>query len=168
MGSPNQKQILAKLLGEVKFAEKKLEKEQQKLPALESRIKQALVAGNRDLAKKYALEFEEQKLAVQRAEQAVKIAKQQYEAGKGRATEVAGAERLSKLAQSMNKMADSLDVLNRDDDMLEKIEESVAYAEARLDVALDAARAEHPEIDLPPEPPPPPANTAEDILKEFE
>ena len=61
------RQVLADLLTEVKLAEKKLGRVQEKLPVGESRIKQALVAGKRELAKKYALEYEETKLQVKRS-----------------------------------------------------------------------------------------------------
>lgn len=170
------KLVLADLLAEVKLAEKKLEKSQGQLPAIEARIKQALVAGKRELAKKYALEYEERKLEVKRCEQGVALAKQEYERGKARALEGPSAkslQRMAQTAQAMNAMADSLGVLSSDDDMLRKLDEKSAVAEARLDLAIDDAAAKHPELhdasgpsSL--EPPPPPLNTAEDILKEFE
>lgn len=170
------KMVLADLLAEVKLAEKKLGKVKAKLPVGESRIKQALVAGKRELAKKYALEFEEIKLQVKRAEQHLAICKKQYEAGKVKAQEAPTQKALGRMVQmsdAMNKMADSLDVANDAEDMVRKLEEDAAVADARLDIAVDSARMNNPEIDMPPPTsatpePLPPLNTAEDILKEFE
>lgn len=169
------KQALAQLLAEVKLSEKKVQKAKAKLPPLEARIKQALVAGKRELAKRYALEFEEQKLAVRRCEQQLALAKRQYEEGQRKALEQPSAKQLRSMqhmAKAMEGLADSLGVLDADQDMLRRLEEDAAHAEARLDIALEDATAKNPELALPADPGPeeaaPPLSTAEDILKEFE
>jgi hypothetical protein len=167
------KLALANLLAEVKLAEKQVEKAKAKLAPVEARIKQALIAGNRELAKKYALDLEEKKLELKRREQAVVLAKRNYAQGQEQASQQVSAStmrRMASTADAMSKMADSLGVLSSDDDMLRKLEEDAAVADARLDIALDEARANNPEIDLPAPGPaaPPPISTAEDILKEFE
>ncbi len=166
---------LADLLAEVKLAEKKFDKIKAKLPVGESRIKQALVAGKRELAQKYAFEFEESKLQVKRAEQHLALCKKQYEAGKVKAREAPTQKALGRMVQvtdAMNKMADSLNMADDAEDMVRKLEENAAVADARLEIAVDNARINNPEIDMTldsvtPEPLPP-VNTAEDILKEFE
>jgi len=170
MSKHDKKQILAKLLGEVKFAEKQVDKVKLKLAPAEARIKQALKAGNRELAKKYAFDYEEAKLELGRAEQKVLIAKKQYDQGKVQTRELEQAQAMGKLAKSMEAMANSMDVLTQDDDMVRKIEEKVAYSEAKLDIALESAREHHPEIDEPIATHDLPSSepTAEDILKEFE
>jgi superfamily II RNA helicase len=167
---------LAGLLAEVKLGEKKLEKVKAKLPMGEARIKQALIAGKRELAKKYALAYEETKLEVTRAEQHLAICKKQYEQGKAKSAAMPSAASLRRtrdMSKAMNSMADSLNMATNDDDMLRKLEEGSAIAEARLDLAVDAAMENHPEIDMPVGPSTslpasPPISTAEDILKEFE
>ena len=167
------KMILADLLAEVKLAEKKLEKTKSTLPVAEARIKQALIAGNRELAKKYALSYEERKLEVKRAEQHLTICKKQFAQGKIQAQSATSAKslrRTTELTKAMNIMTDALNMATDDDEMLQKLETDAAVAEARLDLATEAALEKQPEIDIAPPTgaAPPPTISAEDILKEFE
>lgn len=164
MRSRKHQEQLVQLLGEVKFAEKQLEKLRERLPASEALIKKALLAGERERAKECALKYEELKAKVREGEQKVALAKRNYELGKQRSGELASAEAMAKLTAPLGAMADSMNVLGAADDMLRKLEEDAALNEARLDMALE-------EQDASPEPLPPPdlpGQSAEDILREFE
>jgi phage shock protein A len=167
---------VANLLAEVKLAEKKLARAQEKLAPVADRIKAALRAGDRPAAEKLALHYEQAKDEVGAAESAVAQAKEAYEAGKKQAGQTKATIKAIQQAQALGTplgaMNAAFDKAKDADDMAKKLEEEAALAEAKLDLLLDEAEAK-----LPPElrgtgapkpPPPPPPNTAEDILKEFE
>ena len=174
--TPNE--ALANLLAEVKLAEKRLAKAQEKLAPVADRIKAALRAGDRPAAEKLAMSYEQAKDEVTAAEDAVAQAKAAFEAGKKQSSAtqaniktIRNAQALGNALGAINK---SMDLTKDADDMARKLEEDAAMAEAKLDVLLDEAESK-----LPPElrgpsgpkpaaPPPPPPSTAEDILKEFE
>lgn len=164
MRSRKHQEQLVQLLGEVKFAEKQLEKLRERLPASEARIKQALLAGNRELAKERALEYEELKLKVREGEQKVALARRDYELGKQRSGELASAEAMAKLTAPLGTLADTASVLGGADDVLRKLEQEAALNEARLDMALEGQDAPLAAAELLP----PPEQSAEDILREFE
>ncbi len=166
MRSHKSKEHLANILAEAKYLEKQVDKLRVKLEPLETTIKRALKSGNRELAMKYALQLEELKDEIKKGEAKVALARRQYESGKVKAKEfestLSDAKTMGKLAENMQKIAGSMDVLTRDDDALRKVEEEIALTEARLEIAMEGADS------LPLEPELPPANSAEDILKEFE
>jgi DNA repair exonuclease SbcCD ATPase subunit len=173
------KEYAANLLAEVKLAEKRLEKAKERFDPLAERIKAALRAGDRPAAEKMALAYEQAKDEVARAEGDVAAAKEAFEAGKKRAAQAEQSARTLKNAQALGgalgAINAAMDTANAAEDMLKKLEEDAALADAKLDLLLQDA-----EEKLPPElrgpsgpsskgaPPPPPLNTAEDILKEFE
>lgn len=172
------KEYAANLLAEVKLAEKRLEKAKERFDPLAERIKAALRAGDRPAAEKMALAYEQAKDEVARAEKDVATAKEAFEAGKKRAAQAEVNARTLKNAQvlggALGALNDAMNTASAAEDMLKKLEEDAAMADARLEVLLQDA-----EDKLPPElrgpsgpakaaPPPPPLNTAEDILKEFE
>jgi hypothetical protein len=174
--TPNE--LKANLLAEVKLAEKKLAKAQEKLAPVADRIKAALRAGDRPAAEKLAMAYEQAKDEVAAAESAVAQAKTAFETGKKQASQVQASVKTIKNAQvlggALGAINKSMDIAKDADDMMRKLEEDAAMAEAKLDVLLDEAESK-----LPPElrgagppkakpAPPPPINTAEDILKEFE
>lgn len=173
----NPKEFVANLLAEVKLAEKRLAKAQERLAPLAERIKSALRAGDRATAEKLAVGFEQAKDDVARAEQDVATARETFEAGKKRGAQAERDLRTLKTAQALGgalgAVNAAMDTARAADDMLSKLSEDTAMAEARLEVLLDDAESR-----LPPElrsapgtptaPPPPPVSTAEDILKEFE
>ncbi|MCO5165827.1 MAG: hypothetical protein M9894_05605 [Planctomycetes bacterium] len=157
------KEFAANLLAEVKLAEKRLEKAREKLEPQAERIKAALRAGDRAAAEKLALSYEQAKDDVARAEADVARAKEEFEQGKRKA---ADAERNARTLRSAQALGGALGAFNEAmgtvdaaEDMLRRLEEEAAIAEARVDLALDAAGE-------PPPPPPPPR--PEDLLKEFE
>lgn len=172
------KEYAANLLAEVKLAEKRLERARERFDPLAERIKTALRAGDRPAAEKMALAYEQAKDEVARAEKDVATAKEAFEAGKKRAAQAEQSARTLKNAQALGgalgAMNAAMDTASAAEDMLKKLEEDAAMADARLEVLLQDA-----EDKLPPElrgpsgpsksaPPPPPIHTAEDILKEFE
>lgn len=174
--TPNE--FKANLLAEVKLAEKKLAKAQEKLAPIADRIKAALRAGDRPAAEKLALAYEQAKDEVTSAESAVAHAKEGFEAGKKQAGQMQANVKTLKNAQvlggALGAINKSMELAKDTDEMMRKLEEDAAMAEAKLDLLLDEADSK-----LPPElrgpgapskaaPPPPPINTAEDILKEFE
>lgn len=174
--TPNE--AVANLLAEVKLAEKKLAKAQEKLAPLTDRIKAALRAGDRPAAEKLALAYEQAKDEVAAAEAAVAQAKEAFEAGKKQSAQTKANIKTIQQAQALSKplgaFHSAMDTTKDAEDMAKKLEEDAALAEAKLDLLLDEAEAK-----LPPElrgpggakpaaPPPPPRSTAEDILKEFE
>lgn len=171
------KEFAANLLAEVKLAEKRLEKAKERCDPLAERIKTALRAGDRPAALKLAEAYEQAKDEVARAEKDVADAKEAFEAGKKRAAQMEQSARALKNAQALGTALGAvnaaMDAASAAEDMLKKLEEDAALADAKLDLLLQDA-----EDKLPPElrgasgptgaPPPPPLNTAEDILKEFE
>jgi phage shock protein A len=174
----NPKEFVANLLAEVKLAEKRLAKAQERLAPLADRIKAALRAGDRATAEKLAVTFEQAKDDVTRAEQDVATAKTTFEEGKKRGAQAERDQKTLRTAQALGgalgAVNKAMDTAKAADDMLAKLSEDTAMAEARLHVLLDDAESK-----LPPElrsapggkpaaPPPPPVSTAEDILKEFE
>lgn len=179
-----ERERLTHLLGEVKFAERKLEKTRLLLPALEAKARSALVAGNRDLALKYATQMEEQKSALKLAEQKVAVAKHSLAAAKRQGGELKDALKRKEHADGMGKIADLLTKAGDADDMLEQVERETAINEAKAEMALDAVALDSPltplsdaeailaELERETKPSPvdvePPARSAEDILKEFE
>lgn len=177
----NPKEFVANLLAEVKLAEKRLAKAQERLAPLAERIKTALRAGDRAAAEKLAVSYEQAKDDVTRAEQDVATAKATFEDGKKRGAQAERDQKTLRTAQALGgalgAVNKSMDTAKAADDMLAKLSEDTAMAEARLHVLLDDAESK-----LPPElrtpsgvpggkpaaPAPPPVSTAEDILKEFE
>lgn len=174
----NPKEFVANLLAEVKLAEKRLAKAQERQAPLAERIKAALRAGDRAAAEKLAVAYEQAKDDVARAEQEVAAAKEAFEAGKKRGAQAERDLRTLRTAQALGgalgAVNAAMDTAKAADDMLSKLSEDTAMAEARLHVLLDDAESK-----LPPElraapggapaaPAPPPVSTAEDILKEFE
>jgi hypothetical protein len=174
----NPMEHVAALLAEVKLAEKRLAKAQEKLEPTANRIRAALRAGDRATAEKLAGGYEQQKEEVTLAEQAVAQAKEAYETGKRGAKTALVSQKTLKtttaLGGALGAMHKAMDTASAAQDALQKLEEETAMSEARLDVLMkDAEDRLPPELKAPPggapaAPPPPPINTAEDILKEFE
>ena len=154
------KERLASLLAEVKLAERKVEKLQQQLTPQEEAIKSALRAGNRERAKELALRFEELKDEVSRAEAQVVRAKQAHALAKKQGQELGRALERKELSDALGAVADTLLAVNKDDDMLARLERENALQQARAEIALSDAG-----VELPEEAPP---SSPEDILKEFE
>lgn len=160
------KEYAANLLAEVKLAEKRLEKARERCEPLADRIRAALRAGDRPAAERLALEYERAKDEVARAEKEVAAAKEAFEEGKRRAARAEESARALKNAQALGSalgaMNAAMDTVSAAEDMLKRLEEEAAVAEAKLDILLEEARDR-----LPPDDPPSP-RAAEDILKEFE
>lgn len=154
------KERLASLLAEVKLTERKVEKLQQQLTPQEEAIKSALRAGNRERAKELALRFEELKDEVSRAEAQVARAKQAHALAKKQGQELGRALERKELSDALGAVADTLLAVNKDDDMLARLERENALQQARAEIALSDAG-----VELPEEAPP---SSPEDILKEFE
>lgn len=180
-----ERERLTNLLGEVKFAERQLEKTRLLLPALENKARQALLAGKRDLALKYATQMEEQKDALKLAEQKVAVAKHALETAKRQGGELKEALQRKELADNMGKIAELATKANDADDMLAQVERETAINEAKVEMAMEAVELEAPltplsnaeailaelerEGSAPASPVDEPARpSAEDILKEFE
>ncbi|MGE0708899.1 MAG: hypothetical protein AB7N76_22645 [Planctomycetota bacterium] len=158
------KERQAALLGEVKFAERQLEKVQAKLPPLEQRIKDALRAGKREAAQELAVVYEQLKDEAKQAEAKVARAKQALEQGKRQSAELKQALKGKELSDAMGAIADTVLSVGKDDDILERLERENALSEARMDVALGASEGgvdPQTEAELR-------RLSAEDILKEFE
>ncbi|MBL4846909.1 MAG: hypothetical protein JKY65_15425 [Planctomycetes bacterium] len=183
----NDRERQTHLLGEVKFAERQLEKARLLIPALEAKARQALVAGQRELALKYALQIEEKKQAVALGETKVVVCKQALAKAKERNHELKGALARRDLAQGLGQIAEIALKSEAADDMFEKIERETAINEAKAEMALEAAGeglepALSPLSDAeailaelegslggaPAAEPEPPQTSAEEILKEFE
>lgn len=180
-----ERERLTNLLGEVKFSERQLEKTRLLLPALEAKARQALVAGKRDLALRYATQMEEQKDALKLAEQKVALAKHALETAKRQGGELKEAFKRKDLADNMGKIAELVTKVEDADDMLAQVERETAINEAKVEMAMDAAALEAPLTPLSnaeailaelerdgrtasPVDTDPPRRSAEDILKEFE
>lgn len=181
-----ERERLTQLLGEVKFAERQLEKTRLVLPALEAKARQALLAGNRELALKYATQMEEQKDVLKLAEQKVALAKHALETAKRQGGELKEALQRKELADTMGNIAELVNKVGDADDMLAQVERETAINEAKVEMAMDAAALEAPLTPLSnaeailaeleregqaapaAEAPEPPRASAEDILKEFE
>jgi phage shock protein A len=180
-----ERERLTNLLGEVKFAERQLEKTRLLLPALEAKARQALVAGKRDLALKYATQMEEQKDALKLAEQKVAVAKHALETAKRQGGELKEALKRKEAADNMGKIAELVTKVGDADDMIAQVERETAINEAKVEMAMDAAELEAPltplsnaeailaELEREGAAPPAPVDeapksSAEDILKEFE
>lgn len=171
------KEFAASLLAEVKLAERRLEKARERFEPQAERIKLALRAGDRAAAEKLALVYEQAKDEVARAERDVAQARETFQAGKRRAAQAEhDAKRLrgaQALGGALGAMHAAMDTASAAEDMLRKLEEDAALAEAKVDVLLqDAEDRLPPELRDPDGPttsaPPPPLRTAEDILQEFE
>jgi chromosome segregation ATPase len=159
--TPNE--AVANLLAEVKLAERRLEKAQERLAPLPDRIKAALRAQDRAAAERLALAFEEAKADVARAEQDVAAAKASFTAGKQRGADLTRAVKAAQANQALlgplEAMAKANKTASAGDEMLKRLEEEAAMSEARLEVALG---------DAPPLDEPPPPRSPEDILRELE
>lgn len=159
----NPNEAVANLLAEVKLAERRLEKAQERLAPLPDRIKAALRAQDRPAAERLARAYEDAKAEVGKHEAEVRQAKDAYTSGKQRMGDLT---RAAKAAQGTNALLGSLQAferanatVNAAEEMLKKLEEEAAMADARLEVALG-------DLPVPDEPPPP--RSPEDILKELE
>jgi hypothetical protein len=159
--TPNE--AVANLLAEVKLAEKRLEKAQERLAPLPDRIKAALRAVDRPAAERLALAYEQAKADVASAEQDVARAKAAFATGKQRGADLSRAMKTAQQTNAINSSLAAFDKANQTassaDDLLKKLEEETAMAEARLDIALG---------DLPAVDEPPPRRSPEDLLKELE
>ncbi|HBP23549.1 MAG TPA: hypothetical protein DEA08_37940 [Planctomycetes bacterium] len=151
---------LAALLTEVKLAERKVEKLEQQLGPREEAIKSALRAGERERAKELALSYEELKDELGRAEQQVVRAKQAHALAKKQGQELGRALERKELTDALGAVADTLLSVNKDDDILARLERENALQQARAEIALSDAGVEVEDE--------PPRASPEDILKEFE
>lgn len=169
---PAVNQHLAQLLGEVKLAEKRLQKAQDRVAPAEARIKAALRAGDRASAERYALDHQEVKLELERARKELELARAAHARGQEQARGLTSTRGLQEIARAQEGLVGALGALTDQDELVRKLDEEAAVADARLDVALDDADRLHPGAlagpAAGPTPPLPPLSTAEDILRELE
>lgn len=166
-----QKARLAALLGEVKFAERQLEKARYALGPREARVKQALLAGERERALALAVELEEERGRVKLAEQKVALARQAFERTKAQGQELREALGRKQILEGLGAVADTYQAVGGADDILAQLERENALSEARADLALE--RVAEPSLPSDPaallrefeEPAP---GSPEAILREFE
>lgn len=137
--NPAANEHLAQILGEAKLLEKKLDKETERRKVLEDRIRAALRAGDRPTAEKMALELERCRDEQARLERDIKTIREQYEQAKQRVKQVGqdvrSARSMAATAQALEGINKSMGVAKDTEDMLRKLEEEAAMAEARLDIA---------------------------------
>lgn len=166
------KEILANLLAEVKLAERKLDRDEAKKGELEAAIKSALRSGDRARAEKLALDYERAKDEVERRKALIAKARAEYEATKGKVkqleSDMKSVQRAKPLADAMEKMNQAFEVAGGAEDVLRKIEEEVAYSEAKLEIANQDAEAHARKAGVFDAEPAPPTRSPDDILEEFE
>lgn len=168
--SKEQKARLAALLGEVKFAERQLEKAQAALAPREARVKQALLAGERERALEYAVALEEERQRVVQAERKVAVASQAFEQAKAQGRELREALGRKEILTGLGAIAETFQAVGGADDILAQLERENALAEARADLALERAGPTLPSdpASLLAEFEQPAPGSPEDILREFE
>lgn len=171
MSNPAANEYLARILGEAKLLEKKLEKEAERRKALEDRIRVALKAGDRPAAEKMALELERAKDGCARLEREIKSTRDQYEQAKQRVKQVGhdvrAAKTLGATAQALEGLNKAMGLAKDTEEMVRKLEEDAAVAEARLDIAGQNAE-EHARRVEPVDSEAMKKLTAEQILRELE
>ena len=147
---------------------------------LGSKIKASLMAGNREIARSYAVSLEQTQADIVGAEANLDLAKKSLEKAM-RVKEAFLAERdrkikealraisLAKQAEWQNKVAKTMetfevaDIDQTHDEMIRKIEEKVAKAQARLEMAMESKNIDQLQIEREAE-----KLRAEDTLRQFE
>ncbi|MGH9556615.1 MAG: PspA/IM30 family protein [Terriglobales bacterium] len=151
---PRMNESIAMVKANVTLLEKEESKYKAGLQELTSRVKAAIQAGRDDLAGSFAMQLEQMRSALARNQGQLQTAKAAYEKAmvvkqsfmreKERKTQEAlAAIRDYHRAQWQKKVADAMEqfevggISQTHDDMVRKIEEQTAVAEARMDMALD-------------------------------
>jgi phage shock protein A len=151
---PRMNESIAMVKANVTLLEKEEARYKAGLQELTSKVKAAIQAGRDDLAGSFAVQLEQMRSALARNQGQLQTAKAAFEKAqmvkqsfmreKERKTQEAmGAIRDYHRAQWQKKVADAMEqfevggISQTHDDMVRKIEEQTAIAEARMDIALD-------------------------------
>ncbi len=151
---PRMNESIAMVKANVTLLEKEESKYKAGLQELTSKVKAAIQAGRDDLAGSFAVQLEQMRGALARNQGQLQTAKaafdkammvkQSFMREKERKTQEAlGAIRDYHRSQWQKKVADAMEqfevggISQTHDDMVRKIEEQTAVAEARMDMALD-------------------------------
>jgi phage shock protein A len=161
---PKLNENLAQVAGQKNLAERELKKLSDQENDLTAKIKAALTQNRRDIARNFAVDLEKVKNDKAAQERQVKQMQDVYEkamkmkkaflAEKERKIQEAqaalGAKRRSEYAEQVADAMKTFQVAGIDathDEMIRKIEEQSAVAEAKLEMAMDSSKADRMEIE---------------------